>query len=163
MKMFKIVALFCVMVFSCLSCAQAGIQTGEKAEVFSLTDLQGNSFDLESVIGKKNIVLVFFATWCPHCRSEIPELKNVTTEYKDKDVEIIAVDIQETAKKVKAFVAEHKINYRILMDTKGEIARKYQVVGIPHSVIIDKKGIIRFRGISPEEGLKPFLDRLLKQ
>lgn len=153
--------LLCLIMLN-ISCAYSGSDKAAAVSTFSLNGADGKNFNLDEILGKKTIMLIFFATWCPYCRDEVPELKELSNAYKDKGVEIIAIDIKESEQKIKSFIAENKINYKVLMDTDGKVARMYKVVGIPHAIIIDKDKNIRFRGVSPGDGFKKFLDDLIK-
>ncbi|MFH1775990.1 MAG: TlpA disulfide reductase family protein [Candidatus Omnitrophota bacterium] len=165
MKRVRIISLglVCLLVMAVLSCERRETSPKElpeeKAAGFVLNDINGQSVELDDFIGKKIILLTFFTTWCPHCRQQIPELNAVKNEYKD--VEVISIDIQESEKKLRSFIDEYKINYTVLMDKDSKVAKEYNVLGIPHVVIIDRKGKIRFRGVQPQGGFKKFIDRLM--
>ncbi|MBI4335889.1 MAG: TlpA family protein disulfide reductase, partial [Candidatus Omnitrophica bacterium] len=91
----------------------------------------------------------FWATWCPSCREEIPELRDLNKEYKDKGLKILAVDIGESQKKVDSFAKQQGIEYTILLDLDNRVANQYGVMGIPTNILIDKEGNIAYRGTSP--------------
>ncbi len=116
---------------------------GMDAPAFTLKTLrEGKDVSLESMKGKV-VVLDFWATWCAPCVAGLPTVDKVTTEFKDKGVLFYAVDLQEGAEKVRAFVDKKGWTFPVLMDLKGESARAYRVSGIPHSVIIGADGKIR--------------------
>jgi peroxiredoxin len=131
----------------------------EKAPDFSLKDLSDKQVQLKDFQGKKVVLLVFWATWCHYCVQEIPELKNLYNEFKDKDFEILAINIQESKEKVKSFVNKNEIKYTVLLDD-GTIAKKYNIYGIPTNIIIDKKGNIKSLGMLPQDP-KSFIENLL--
>jgi len=125
--------------------------TAQEAPNFTLKDLNGKEVSLKEFKDKKAVLLVFWATWCVYCRQEIPELIKLKEQYKDKNLEIFGVDIQESSAKVKPFADKNKINYTILLDQTGDTARAYEVQGIPANVLIDKKGkLIYFGGFTEE-------------
>ena len=112
-----------------------------KALDFALEDLNGNTVTLGDYKGQ-NVLLVFSTTWCSYCLKEIPQLKELYAKYKEKGFEIINIDIQERKGKVSAFTAEHKLPYKVLLDTDGTVASMYGVRGIPTKVLIGKEGTI---------------------
>ena len=118
-------------------------QTRQQASDFTLTDVNGRSHTLSSYRGKV-VLLNFFATWCPSCVVKIPELNKIHQLYDRDDFVLVAVNIQESSKKIQQFVNSKKINYTVLLDTKAEVARAYGVRGIPTNALIDKKGNLRF-------------------
>jgi peroxiredoxin len=105
---------------------------------FTLTDLQGNSWHLRDLSGK--IVLVnFWATWCPPCRKEMPDLEALYEKYKDQGFVILAISDEEQAK-VAPFIAERKITYPVLLDPGRKVNDLFIVEGIPKSFVFDRKG-----------------------
>lgn len=116
------------------------------APAFSLKDINGKEVALKDYKDKKTVLLVFWATWCVYCRQEIPELIKLQEQYKGKNLEILGVNIQESAEKIKPFLDNNKINYNTILDIKGDVARSYEVQGIPMNVLIDKKGNIIYGG-----------------
>jgi peroxiredoxin len=105
---------------------------------FTLTDLEGNSWTRSSLKGK--VVLVnFWATWCPPCRKEMPDLESLYQKYKAQGLVILAIS-DEDSSKVKPFIAEHKYTYPVLLDTGRKVNSLYQVDGIPKSFIYNRQG-----------------------
>jgi len=105
---------------------------------FTLSDLQGNSWHLRDLRGK--VVLVnFWATWCPPCRKEMPDLQALYDKYKDHGFVVVSISDEEAAK-VQPFIAERKITYPVLLDPGRKVNDLFQVEGIPKSFIYDRKG-----------------------
>lgn len=144
--------------------AQGGPALGAPAPDITLPTHDGKSLTLSKLEGKRGAVLVFFATWCPACMAEVPQVKRFVEASRDKGVLVYGVNIKQSAAVVKRFVADKKVNYRILLDQDGAAARKYNVRGIPLVVGVDGAGVIRYveHGI-PEspEGLIAALNRPL--
>ena len=105
---------------------------------FKLTDLDGNSWDLHDLRGKVGLVN-FWATWCPPCRKEMPDLESLYERFKDQGLIILAISDEEPAK-VKPFIAERKITYPILLDPGRKVNEEFQVEGIPKSFVYDRDG-----------------------
>ncbi|MFQ3675912.1 MAG: TlpA disulfide reductase family protein [Endomicrobiia bacterium] len=113
---------------------------------FTLQNLKGENVKLSDLVGEKVILLNFWTTWCPYCVREIPELKKYYSEYKEKGLEILAINIQEAPNQVKNFVSKRNIDYPILLDRDGSVAQQYGVRGIPTNYLISKDGVIIFSG-----------------
>jgi peroxiredoxin len=113
----------------------------KKALDFTLEDLDGNTVKL-SDFKDQGVLLVFTTTWCSFCRKEIPRLKQIYAKYKEKGLEIINIDIQESKDKVSAYTLKHKLPYTVLLDTDAKIASMYGVRGVPTQVLISKNGTI---------------------
>ncbi|HKV76666.1 MAG TPA: TlpA disulfide reductase family protein [Candidatus Sulfotelmatobacter sp.] len=109
----------------------------QKAD-FILTDLQGKSWHLRDLQGK--VVLVnFWATWCPPCRKEMPDLQALYDKYKDQGFVVLSIS-DEDAAKVAPFIAERKISYPVLLDPGRKVNGAFVVEGIPKSFVYDREG-----------------------
>ena len=105
---------------------------------FTLSDLQGNSWHLRDLKGK--VVLVnFWATWCPPCRKEMPDLQALYDKYKDQGFVVVSIS-DEKAAKVQLFISERKITYPVLLDPGRKVNDLFQVEGIPKSFVYDREG-----------------------
>jgi peroxiredoxin len=105
---------------------------------FVLSDLQGKTWDLRKLRGK--VVLVnFWATWCPPCRKEMPDLEALYERFKDRGFVVLAIT-DEDAGKVKAFLADKKIAYPILLDPGAKTQEPFAVHGIPKNFVFDRDG-----------------------
>jgi len=111
----------------------------EKAD-FTLSDLEGKTWTLSALRGK--VVLVnFWATWCPPCQKEMPDLEALYKKYKDQGLVVLALTDEENAK-VQPFIASRKVTYPILLDTGGAVAKSLQVDGLPKSFVYNREGAL---------------------
>ena len=121
--------------------AMAKLDDDEKhraAADFTLTDLQGKSWTLKDLTGK--VVLVnFWATWCPPCRKEMPDLEGLYARFKDRGFVVLAISDEDVAK-VAPFIEKNKYSYPILLDTGRKVNEKFRVGGIPKSFVYDREG-----------------------
>jgi peroxiredoxin len=117
-------------------------QLSGKAPNFSLKTSDGKSIELKKLEGKV-VVVNFWATWCPPCKSEIPGFLEVYKQYKTKGLEIVGISLDETGwKVVKPFIEAYKITYPVVVGD-AKLAMAYGgIEGIPASFVIDKKGNI---------------------
>ncbi|HET9804173.1 MAG TPA: TlpA disulfide reductase family protein, partial [Candidatus Acidoferrum sp.] len=105
---------------------------------FTLTDLHGQRWALRELTGK--VVLVnFWATWCPPCRKEMPDLETLYRELSDKGLVVLAIS-DEDAGKVAPFIAQAKYTYPILLDPGRIVNDQFVVEGIPKSFVYDRNG-----------------------
>jgi len=125
-----------------------GIMTGQKAPDFTLNDLSGNSFSLSKLKGKKPVLLIFWATWCPACIQSIPNFSNIHAQYGPRGLAVISINIaaNDPLPRVQRFQEANRLPYRILYDEKTDVSRAYAVFGIPTTLVIDRNGIIQYRG-----------------
>lgn len=145
-KIFLVLILICI-----LSCAKAAsVKKEDLAQDFTLSTIDGANISLSDYKGKKSVLVVFWATWCPYCVEEIPALNKMKGKYYD-GIEILGINIKESPEKVGNFVKERNMKYTILLDSAGEVARKYGVSGIPMNILIDRDWKIIYKGHSIEE------------
>ena len=132
-----------------------------KAVNFTLTTLDGKTVTLSDYKGKK-VFLNFWATWCPPCRGEMPDIEKIYQEYKDKDLVVLTVNLGEDKNTVEKFIKENKYNFSILLDTKNEASNKYGIAAIPASYFIDKEGNIATKkvGSMSYEQMKNYIEQL---
>ena len=139
--------------------AAASQASAQKAQAprFSLQDTAGASHSIQPGDGKI-YVINFWATWCPPCRNEMPEMNAFAGKYKDK-VTFYAVDLQEEGSKVQAFLKDNGYTLPVLLDQEGKAATLYKVRVVPTTVILDEKGNIlqRHEGMATAQQLEGFL------
>ena len=105
---------------------------------FTLTDLSGEKWELRALAGK--VVLVnFWATWCPPCRKELPDLEALYQRFRSQGFVILAIS-DEDAAKVKPFVAAQKLTYPVLLDDGRKVNGLFQVEGIPKTFVYGRDG-----------------------
>ncbi len=116
---------------------EADDQRRQEAD-FTLTDLYGKKWTLHDLHGK--VVLVnFWATWCPPCRKEMPDLESLYERFKDKGFVILAIS-DEDQTKVAPFIKEKNISYPVLLDNGDKTNNLFQVEGIPKSFVYNRDG-----------------------
>lgn len=119
---------------------------------FTMKDLDGNNVELASYKGKV-VLLNFWATWCGPCKAEIPGFVELQEKYKD-DLVIVGFSVDDPADKAKAFAAEYKINYPILLgEGREDVQESYGPIwGIPASFLISRDGTVcrKHLGIAPK-------------
>jgi peroxiredoxin len=128
--------------------ALGGLKIGAKAPDFSLKTLDGKQVELSDYEGKK-VMLNFWATWCPPCKKEMPDMEKYTQQAGD-DVVVLAVNI-DPENDVQAFVEDNGITFTIPLDSQSAtnpVNERYKILSIPTTYFIDKKGIIRNKVIS---------------
>jgi len=114
------------------------IDRTRQAANFTLQDIEGHPWTLSSLKGK--VVLVnFWATWCPPCKKEMPDLEALYNRFKDQGFVILAIS-DEKLTTVAPFIADHKYTYPILLDPARKINDLYKVDGIPKSFVYNRKG-----------------------
>lgn len=159
--MFKksiLLSLLCTIML--ISCGTKGsVNKADIAQDFTLNTLDGEQISLSSLKG--NVVLVdFWATWCPPCQRSIPVLITLYNKYHDKGFTVLGISTSDSEDILKPFVKEKKIPYPILLGT-NDVGRQYGVTGIPHMMIIDKKGKIVKTQVGYNEQMEMMFDEII--
>ena len=119
------------------------VRVGALPPDFTLNEIYtGKPITLSSMRGKP-VWVNFWATWCPPCRAEMPEMKQRYAKYKDKGLVILGVDDREDNASVKQFVELGGYDWTFVIDGDSSVMQRYIVTGIPTHIFVDKAGVIR--------------------
>ncbi|WP_077602939.1 peroxiredoxin family protein [Oceanobacillus sojae] len=124
--------------------SEVGLEVGNIAPDFELQTLNGETVKLSDYRGEK-VMINFWATWCPPCRAEMPDMEEF---YQDKNIVILAVNLTETEnnlQQVEDFINEHGLTFPILLDEEIEVAEQYMIQPIPTSYMINSNGVVSFK------------------
>jgi peroxiredoxin len=138
-----------------------------KAPDFSITTTDGKTVKLSDFKGK-GVIVNFWATWCPPCRAEIPDMVELQKAYGEKEFSFIGIAVNDKSDKVAAFVKDKAVNYPVGMDTEdiamqyGKLTKEGKIQGIPTSFVINSKGEIvdYFVGISNKAGFEEAIKKV---
>ncbi|MFZ1827759.1 MAG: TlpA disulfide reductase family protein [Candidatus Competibacteraceae bacterium] len=139
------------------------IKNGASAPQFILERLDGARARFPEQYQGQVVVLRFWADWCPYCHSEMQALEPFYRQYRGQGLAILAINVMQPPETVRTFIEKLDISYEALLDRQGEVMRRYQVVGLPTTYLIDRKGVVRARiiGESTPEALTQALSGLL--
>lgn len=145
-KVFLLPVIFLTILLGFSTSAQA-LSIGEKVPDFTLKDIQNKTVSLKDFKGQK-VILNFWATWCPPCRSEMPEFNDMNAELmKSGDAVLLAVNLtdglRETKSKVIRYLTSNKFDLRVLLDIENTASGIFSIRGIPTTVVIGRDGILR--------------------
>jgi len=145
----------------CSPSSAQGVEVGNLAPDFQLQSLDGQTVSLGNLQGKP-VLINFWATWCPPCRSEMPYIQEVYEEWVNRGLVVLALNIGESSSKVEEFMQNHNLSFIVLLDTKQDIAQRYNITGIPTTFFIDKDGIIQDKIIGAFQNKTQIENRLSK-
>lgn len=125
---------------------------GMKYIDFNGESAEGKQISLSSFVKPGNYTIIdFWASWCPYCIKELPDLQQLYTDYSDKGVEIIGVAVRDKSEDTANMVAKHNIAWPVIYNTQRVPYDIYGFAGIPHHILLDPDGIIISRGESVAE------------
>ncbi len=114
---------------------------GTTAPVFSLGDDRGATVSLAQYRGKL-VVMNLWASWCPPCRAEMPDLQRLSSAYAARGVQVVGVNEGEAAQRASAFAASLGIHFPIWLDADQRYGRLYAALGLPTTVVIGRSGVV---------------------
>jgi peroxiredoxin len=118
------------------------LSVGNPAPPFRLIDLKGDSVDLKSLTSKGAVLVNFWASWCAPCKEEVPLLNELHRKYRDRGIMVVGVSVEEGPAVVEAFKRRHAIDYPVLLDSDGAVSRRYGLIGMPMTVVVDRAGVV---------------------
>ena len=136
--------------------------TMETAPDFNIALFDGGNFQLSDHKGKA-VVINFFASWCVSCGKETPVIEKIAHTYSPQGVVFLAIAVDDTEKKAKAFMQKVGLTIPAGLDRTGKIKDDYGLYGMPTTFFIDKNGKVSYlhAGVVTEELLKHEIDKLL--
>ncbi len=114
---------------------------GESAPVFPLRDDRGALVSLDRYRGRV-VVMNLWASWCPPCRAEMPDLQRLAAGYRHGGIAIVGVNEGESAERARAFAQSLGIRFPVWIDAGQRYGRIYAALGLPTTVILDRRGIV---------------------
>lgn len=128
--------------FSLPTAVTRRLAVNQLAPDFSLNTFSGEPITLANLRGKR-VLINFWASWCPPCLKEMPDLVSAYNELRGEGVEFVGIGMQDETAKLKQFVEEQQVPYIIVEDPKGDVGLRYAVLGMPTTVLVDSGGIVR--------------------
>ena len=142
---------------------------GMTAPDFNLSDLEGQKRQLSDYRGKV-VFLNFWATWCKPCKEEMPSMQILWENFKTEEFVILAVSMDRvtTKKDIPSFIESMKLTFPVLVDSWGQTDKRYKLMGVPETYIIDQNGVLREKIIGPRDwthrdSIDPIVQLLKKQ
>ena len=144
----------------------AAKEMNEVAPDFTLKSLSGKNLKLSEYAG--NVVLLnFWASWCAPCRLEMPLLNDLHNKYEKLGFVVLGVNVEEQTDKARSYIADRPVDFPILFDDTNSVSKKYNVIAMPTTVMIDRNGNMRYlhQGYKPgdEKKYKKMVKKLVRE
>jgi thiol-disulfide isomerase/thioredoxin len=138
------VGLACASLALALASSAAVGEAGRAAPNCSLTPLgDGRPWELQELRGK--VVWVdFWASWCGPCAEALPFLDELDREFRDLDLEVVGINVDEDAEDAEEFLARHPVGFRLAVDASGRCPRDFDAPSMPAAFLVDRRGLIRY-------------------
>ncbi|MEN6357208.1 MAG: TlpA disulfide reductase family protein [Armatimonadota bacterium] len=164
-KKYMTLSVVILAIFALVASASAVVSVGSKASDFQLTSVDGKSaIKLSSYFGKP-MLLVYWASWCPHCRTEVPVVQKIYNDLHSAGLEIVGVSFDRSAKDARDFMKSKSVTFPVAFggtDQGMKVADIYGVSGIPVTFVLDKNAVVKtvFRGDPGEKAIRAELTKL---
>jgi thiol-disulfide isomerase/thioredoxin len=145
-----------------LSAQDLGIEVGKRAPAAIVTTLDGKPLDLGAYVGKTPMFIEFWAVWCPRCRDLEPALLAAERKYGSKVKFIgVAVSVNQSPERVKAYTTKHGLRHQIVYDTDGNAAGAYDAPATSYVVVVDRTGKVVYTGVGGDQNLEAAIKKAL--
>lgn len=146
-----------------LGAQESGIPTGTAAPDAAVETLTGEAATLKSMIGKKPVLIEFWATWCGNCKELEPTLMAAQKKFGDK-VEFVgvAVSVNQSVERVRRYTAANMPGFTHFYDRRGNAIEAYDVPATSYVVVIDKAGTVIYTGLGGKQDIDAALTKALR-
>lgn len=138
-----------------------GLPLGTKPPATVIQDLNGDSVNLDSYIGKKPVLMEFWATWCPLCRAMEPRLRAARKRFGDDvDFLFIGVAVNQNPRSIRRHLAKDPLPGRVLWDADGAAVRAFDAPTTSYIVILDRTGKVIYTGTGADQDVESALAKV---
>ena len=159
---------FCLLLLLSFSLLFAGcaeeapqLRKGDPPPSFELPGLGQTGFRFPDQFKGRIVAVRVWADWCPFCETELEAIEPVYRRYRDQGLVILAINVRQDRATAQAFVDKLNVSYETLLDTQGDVARAYGVMGLPTTFIIDRDGRLYSRIIG--ESTPQLLEKIVRE
>jgi cytochrome c biogenesis protein CcmG, thiol:disulfide interchange protein DsbE len=147
----------------CGDVAIGRVEIGQPAPVYGARTLACDSVHLADLRGQV-VLLNVWATWCPPCREEMPDLQEIYERHSARGLEIVgvSVDARNEREAVRRFVEEYQLTFTIWHDPDDAVGGRFRVIGVPSTFLIGRDGVLLWRHVGPVTADDPALNRMLE-
>jgi len=129
-----------------------GIPVGETPPAVTLENLNGDSVALSQWIGKKPVIVEFWATWCPICAELLPRMEAAQKKYGDRaQFVVVAVAVNQSKNSVRRHLEKHPMPFTFLWDGNGAAVRAFQAPSTSYIAVLDAKGKVVYTGVGEDQ------------
>ena len=139
-----------------------GIPVGETPPAVTLESLSGDSVALSQWIGKKPVIVEFWATWCPICAELLPRMEAAQEKYGDRaEFLVVAVAVNQSKNTVRRHLEQHPMPFTFLWDGNGSAVRAFQAPATSYVAVLDAKGKVVYTGVGADQAIDAAIDKAL--
>ena len=137
-----------------------GIPVGESPPAVTIENLNGDSVALSQWIGKKPVIIEFWATWCPICAELLPRMEAAQRKFGDRaEFLVVAVAVNQSKNTVRRHLEKHPMPFTFLWDGNGAAVRAFQAPSTSYIAVLDAKGRVVYTGVGEDQNIEAALER----
>ncbi|HKC41334.1 MAG TPA: TlpA disulfide reductase family protein [Gemmatimonadales bacterium] len=137
-----------------------GIPVGETPPAVTLENLNGDSVALSQWIGKKPVIVEFWATWCPICAELLPRMEAAQRKYGDRAAFlVVAVAVNQSKNSVRRHLERDPMPFTFLWDGNGAAVRAFQAPSTSYIAVMDAKGRVVYTGVGEDQDIEAAIER----
>lgn len=142
------------------SFAFGAVGVGDAIPSFEATTLNGQRISSGELKNNSPMLLIFWASWCPYCVRDVQKLNDLYATYQSKGLVMLAINpgVNDSIRKIEQFVKNHRATYPIAFDEGSAITKEFGILGAPTYLVVDKSGVVRYRGNQLPEGIEKLLE-----
>jgi len=136
-----------------------GIPVGQTPPAVTIQDLEGKPVELSRWVGKRPVIVEFWATWCPICAELLPRMEAAQRKYGDRaDFLVIAVAVNQSQNTVRRHLTRHPMPFTFLWDANGAAVRAFQAPATSYVAVLDAKGKVVYTGVGADQDIEAALE-----
>src|SRR5712691_13100615 len=137
-----------------------GIPVGATPSAVTLQNLNGDSVSLSQWIGKKPVIVEFWATWCPICAELLPRMEAAKKKFGDRaEFIVVAVAVNQSRNSVRRHLERHPMAFTFLWDGNGAAVRAFQAPSTSYIAVLDDKGRVVYTGVGADQEIESALEK----
>ena len=137
-----------------------GIPVGETPPAVTLENLKGDSVALSQWVGKKPVIVEFWATWCPICAELLPRMETAQKKYGDRaEFLVVAVAVNQSKNSVRRHLEKNPMPFTFLWDGNGAAVRAFQAPSTSYVAVLDSNGKVVYTGVGEDQDIDGALER----
>jgi cytochrome c biogenesis protein CcmG, thiol:disulfide interchange protein DsbE len=158
-----LVFLFASLLIAGCSKSEVALVKGQPTPGFNLENLQQKTINFPADFTNKVVLISFWADWCPSCKKELRDFEAIYQKYHEQGLDVLALNIDQDEPTAVAFISDLNLSYDVLLDDKGDVAKRYATKSLPSALVVDRGGNLHTRllGETPVEVFEEIITSLL--
>jgi cytochrome c biogenesis protein CcmG, thiol:disulfide interchange protein DsbE len=164
MQLLKL-SLSMIVLLLVVACSEnkVALAKGQPTPDFNLENLQRQNVNFPGDFSNKVVLISFWADWCPSCKKELRDFETIYQKYHEQGLVVLALNIEQDEQTAEAFISDLNLSYDVLLDAKGDVAKRYATKSLPATLVLDREGNLHTRllGETPADVFEEIITSLL--